>query len=91
MTAFQLVASRGSVLVETSQQGTTVRRIVFNGPASEWETIDLPKSEESATSHMLAVLRGEAKPIADEDDSRATLAACFAFYRAAQEHRLIEL
>lgn len=97
--AFQLVGSSGEVLSEATLQGTApqlsmrtdLRRTLFAGTTPGWQSSDLPTSQDGMTTHMLAVLRGEASPLVNEDDSRATLAACFAFYQAAQEHRSITL
>jgi hypothetical protein len=40
---------------------------------------------------MLQVLRGEVEPIADQNDARATLAACLAFYEAAKGSKVVTL
>ena len=97
--AFQLVGSGGEVLSETTLQGTPpkaemrtgLRRTRFGEGSSGWESIELPPTGDQLTTHMLAVLRGEAEPIVNEDDARTTLAACLAFYQAARERRSIQL
>jgi predicted dehydrogenase len=99
--AFQLVGSEGQLLSETTVQTggqqfnmrNDARRIHFGDQTGQtgWQAIELPQVGGQVTSHMLAVLRGETTPIADEDDARANLAACLAFYQAAREHRSIDL
>ena len=97
--AFHLVGSDGQLLSDTSMQGSgpnismknQARLIRFGEGSQGWQELDLPAAEGSATSHMLAVLRGEAEPLANERDARANLAACLAFYQAAREHCSVEL
>lgn len=95
--AFQLVGSSGEVLSESTIRGpefkmtNEIRRTQFGAGSPGWEPVELPASRGGLTTHMLAVLRGEAEPITNEDESRSTLAACLAFYQAAKEHRSVEL
>jgi predicted dehydrogenase len=89
-TAFQLVGSNGQLLAETTpadqQQSRSLKRIAYGASSPGWQNVEVKPAVSGLTSHMVAVLRGEAEPIANEDDSYATLAACFAFYQAAREH-----
>jgi predicted dehydrogenase len=96
-TGFHLVGSGGQVLSETVMEGMLtdmqqkgqVKRIDYTDPILGWQTVDLPEKAGGLTAHMLEVLRGKAAPIADAHDSRATLAACLAFYQAARELRAV--
>jgi predicted dehydrogenase len=98
-TGFQLVGTGGQLMVETVQKGTMLamqpesqlKRIDYSDPILGWQAVDLPQEQGGLVSHMLQVLRGEVKPIADQNDARATLAACLAFYEAAKGSKVVTL
>jgi predicted dehydrogenase len=88
-TALQLVGTNGQLLSESlpgAAGGPSVRRISYGGANAGWQPVDAGGRGESVVAHMLDVLQNNAQPLTNEDESRATLAACFAFYRAAKEH-----
>ncbi|MBU6335393.1 MAG: Gfo/Idh/MocA family oxidoreductase [Chloroflexi bacterium] len=95
--AFDLVGSDGifasdARMVGTPPQMTMESRVQLQRFAAPgWQPVELASAEGAVTSHMLAVLRGEAEPQAGFADARANLAACLAFYQAAREQRSITL
>jgi predicted dehydrogenase len=98
-TAFHLVGTSGQLLSEIvmkstptgRQQDHQVRRVDYSEPDLGWQKVDLPPQGSGLPAHMLRVLQGQEEPIAGPQDSRATLAACLAFYGAAKELRTVTL
>jgi predicted dehydrogenase len=91
-TAFHLVADNGHLLVDSpSGLEPSIRRVQYDVETPGWQNETMPSGRGSLTTHMLDVIRGKAEPLATVDDSRATLAACLAFYQAAREQRTVEL
>ena len=88
--AFHLVGTNGQLLSDSAAGTTTIRRINFPG-GDGWQNIEPTPERGDMTDHMLAVLRGEAELVSNEDDSRATLAACLAFYEAARAKTVVTL
>ncbi|HMO57775.1 MAG TPA: Gfo/Idh/MocA family oxidoreductase [Roseiflexaceae bacterium] len=95
--AFELVGSDGELASQSRIEGappeatsvTTNRQLSYAAPG--WRDLELPQPAGQLTTHMLAVMRGEAEPVATIADARANLAACLAFYTAAREHRSVGL
>jgi predicted dehydrogenase len=95
--AFEIVGSEGKLASHATNEGdppnikmvTTTRQLRFDAPG--WKTLTLPQGAGGVTTNMLAVMRGEAEPLATIRDARANLAACYAFYTAARELRTVIL
>jgi predicted dehydrogenase len=89
--SFHLVGTKGQLLSDMAGGTHTIRRIQFGGDGAGWQDVEAQPERGDMTTHMLQVLRGEAEPVANEDDSRATLAACLAFYEAARDHTVVTI
>lgn len=70
-----------------------VRQMGWRGPweamwyeqEKRWQPAGLPDAPGSLLEHMLDVMQGKTDPVATVEDSFAALAACLAFYDAAEE------
>jgi predicted dehydrogenase len=87
---FELFGSAGTITEDSNLRGAVALRGNFGlgGPVS----LEPQRASRSlVVDHLAAVIRGEAAPAATAADGRANLAACLAFYQAAQRHAAVEI
>lgn len=84
----ELIGTRG-VLREDAFSGKLTVKGDFGYDG--WVSLEALRKPYDFVQHMVDVVRGEAKLIANEDDGRANLAACLAFYKAAKNQTVEKL
>jgi len=82
-----LVCSKGGIRLD----GIRNSMQVLGGfpPFSGWVETEPLQRRSDGIDHWLALIRGEAKPVATVDDAWRNLAACSAFYEAARSGRTV--
>jgi predicted dehydrogenase len=95
MNVTQIVGTDGQIAADPTLSGKLgVSGPKFESPAGSGWTLFNPPGRRSAgglAEHLLDCLATGAHPVATIDDSRATLAACLAFYEAAGSGRAVTL
>jgi predicted dehydrogenase len=98
-TGFHLTCSNGQLINQTFtkgimydlQQNREVKIFNYSDQIVGWRHLDIPLASGGLMTHMLKVLRGEEKPIADVRDAYANLDACLTFYKAAEKRSFLGL
>jgi predicted dehydrogenase len=86
----ELFGSAGTISEDSNLRGAVALRGDFglDGPL----TLDLRRESRSlVVDHLVAVIRDEVAPAATIADGRANLAACLAFYEAAQSRASVQI
>jgi len=95
MNLTQFVGTDGQIANDPTLSGKLgVTGSKFDTPARGGWTLFNPQGRRGAgglAEHLLECLATGRRPVATIDDSRATLAACLAFYEAARTGRTVEL
>lgn len=94
LTLWQLVGTEGQIVNDPTLSGKLAVAGSFGGPAGSGWTLFAPPGRRASggpVEHLIDCLDGAARPVATVDDSRATLAACLAFYEASRSGRTVEL
>jgi predicted dehydrogenase len=82
-TAVTMVGTEGGLL-----QDSTSGKLSLSGsfpPFQGWVQVTPEAAHADGLDHLVAVLRGEAEPVATVDDAWRNLATCLAFYEAAEK------
>jgi predicted dehydrogenase len=94
LTLWQLVGTEGQIVNDPTIAGKLAVSGNFEGPAEGGWTLFNPPARRgggNAVEHLVDCLTTGQAPVASIADSRATLAACLAFYQAARTGQAVAL
>jgi predicted dehydrogenase len=94
LSLWQLVGTEGQIVNDATITGRLAVSGKFEGPAGGgWTTFSPPgrRAGGGPVEHLIDCLTAGQRPVATIEDSRATLAACLAFYEAARTGRTVTL
>ena len=94
MSLTQLVGTEGQIVFDATLTGKLAVSGNFDTPAGRGWTMFTPPARRGAggpVEHLVECLESGRQPAATIDDSRATLAACLAFYEAARSGASVTL
>jgi len=78
----ELIGTHGAICLDAGVSGKVALRGDFGYDG--WVSLEPARGGGGVLDHVAAVVRGEVAPVATVVDGRANLAACLAFYEAAQ-------
>jgi predicted dehydrogenase len=94
LSQWQLVGTEGHIVNDPTLTGKLAVSGKFDGPANGGWTLFSPPGRRSSggpVEHLIDCLESGQTPVASVADSRATLAACLAFYEAARSGSAVSL
>jgi predicted dehydrogenase len=94
LSQWQLVGTEGQIVNDPTLSGKSAVSGKFDGPAGEGWILFSPPGRRGGgglVEHLIDCLEEGQTPVATVADSRATLAACLAFYEAARKGQAVTL